>query len=269
MVPISSDHFPENAILRSRELSLLFGSAVHFLYVVEKKTILRMEETGRYALTPTVMKEIEKNIIWTQLEDISEAVMDRVKELMKEGSDRCSYEVCKGEFSEEIASYIMGSSREGKAVDCVVIEYEKDSDLHYRILEQCTVPIWLDRGGEIGSILAATTCLSRNELVPEYGSRLGKAYGASMVVRHFSAEGKVEPPGTPMGGKKNANAARDWYGATHLERAIIKEAGDMKADLIIIGRTCEARNFLWLGTHFPKVNVAKKANMNVLIMYSL
>ena len=261
LVPISSDYFPEMAIRRSRVLAEKFKGKVHFLYVVEKKTVEQMEETGTHVLTPKLISELEKDIYHTQVRDISRTVLDRTKKLMGILDNRCNYLVRKGEFSDKIEEYLKENLGSFDHITCVILEYKKHSSLKYRIFENCSVPIWLERGGKIEKVFAATTSLSRNELVPSYAKQIALSFNAALSIKHFSIHEEDEV-------KKEIKLQKDWKGVSHVEREIVKRAEEDNADLLIIGRTCKARGFFGFGTHFPKVVIAKKATMSVLIMYS-
>ncbi len=261
LVPISSDYFPEMAIRRSRALAEKFKGKVHFLYVVEKKTVEQMEKTGKHVLTPKLISELEEDIYHRQVRDISRTVLDRTKELMGPLNERCNYLVQKGEFSDEIEGYLTENSESFNHITCVILEYKKHSNLKYRIFENCSVPIWLERGGKIDKIFAATTSISRNELVPTHAKRIALSFNAKLSLDHFSVHGEDE-------GDKKIKLQKDWKGVSNVEKKILRRAEEENADLLIIGRTCKACGFFGFGTHFPKVVIAKKATMSVLIMYS-
>jgi len=261
LVPISSDYFPKMAIRRSRALAEKFKGKVHFLYVVEKKTVEQMERAGKHVLTPKLISELEKDIYHTQVRDISKTVLDQTKTLMGPLDNKCNYLVRKGEFSDEIEGYLKENSGSFNHITCVILEYKKHSNLKYRIFENCSVPIWLERGGEIKKVLAATTSISKNELVPSCAKQIAVSFNAELSLKHFSVQEEDD-------GKNDIKLQKDWKGVSHVEKEIVKRAEKYNANLLIIGRTCKACGFFGFGTHFPKVVIAKKANMSVLIMYS-
>jgi len=261
LVPISSDYFPEMAIRRSRTLAEKFKGKIHFLYVVEKKTVEQMEKTGTHVLTPKLISELENDIYHTQIRDISRTVLDQTKTLMGPMNSRSDYLVRKGEFSKEIEGYLKENSESFNHITCVILEYKKHSNLKYRIFENCSVPIWLERGGNIKKVFAATTSISRNKLVPSYAKKIAVSFNAALSLKHFSVREEGE-------GSNNIKLQKDWKGVSNVEKEIVRSAEEYNADLLIIGRTCKACGFFGFGTHFPKVVIAKKATMSVLIMYS-
>ena len=269
LITISSDFFPENAIRRSRVMAEKLGSRIHFLYVVEKKTVDKMKETGKHVLTPVLIRELEDDIYQTQVEEISKTIFERTRRLIGKMEKRCHFIVRKGEFSKEIISYIEDPSDRHEDIDCVVLEYVKGSDLQYRIFQTCHVPLWLERKREIVTVFAATSCLSRNEMTPIYGKKLAQSFGAKFVREHFNIDEKdKEVHSIGDNTKQDARMLKDWRGVSNVEKEILRSAERHEADLLVIGRTCQTCNFLGLGTHLPKVVIAKKADMNVLIMYS-
>ena len=261
LVPISSDYFPEMAIRRSKTLAEKFKGKVHFLYVVEKKTVEQMEKTGTHVLTPKLISELENDIYHTQVRNISRTVLDRTKTLMGPLDGRCNYLVRKGEFSDEIEGYLKENSESFNHITCVILEYKKHSNLKYRIFENCSVPIWLERGGKIEKVFAATTSISKNKLVPSYAKQIAVSYNAVLTLKHFSVHEDDE-------NENEIKLQKDWKGVSNVEKDIVRRAEEENTDLLIIGRTCKACGFFGFGTHFPKVVIAKKATMSVLIMYS-
>jgi len=267
-VPISSDFFPEQAIRRSKLLGEKFKSRIHFLYVVEKKTVEKMEDTGRHVLTPMLIEELERNIYKTQLESISKTVMARTRKFMKGMEDRCEFFVRKGEFSTEIVSFIHERTGTSNKIACVMLEYRRISDLNYRIFDSCSVPIWIERGGATRIVFGATTSLSRNKLVPVYTEKISQAFGARSILKHFPMDEKGVTTDKQGQSIISSGIETHWHGVSNVEKEILRHAEGVKADLLIIGRTCKASNFLGFGTHLPKVAIGKRADMSVLIMYS-
>lgn len=269
LLPISSNFFPEKAIKRSRTMAEKLGSKIHFLYVVEKKMVSKMEETGKHVLSPVLIHELEEDIYQTQIEEISKTIFEKTRKLTRGIEKKCRFVARKGEFSKEIKKYIKDPSKTSEKIDCVLLEYKKGSYLQYRIFQTCNVPLWLERKRNIKTVFAATSCLSQNEMTPSYGKQLARSFGARLVLEHFNIDDKdkeIHSMKDDTGGNKRI--LKDWRGVSNMEKEILKSAERNGADLLVIGRTCKACNFFGFGSHLPKVTIAKKADMNVLIMYS-
>ncbi len=271
LVPISSNFIPERAIERTKFFIDNFKSKIIFLYIAESKTVNKISMGSTHALTPKLIEDIKKEIYDAHMESIATEVKHKIAQSLGERRKSCAYSIRKGEFSDVINRFIDRTFRSSyENFNMVLLEYKKKTNLNYRIFDDCNIPIWVERGGSIKNILAITSSLSANELLPKYAKILEEASKANLKTFHYSVKerGKLLKKAEMDSNLANTRLEEDWQGVSSMEKEIIRDINLKDYDLLIIGRTCKACGFMGLTTHLPKVEIAKKINSNVLILYS-
>ncbi len=164
LLPISSEFYSEALIQRAAEFQRKFGGEVLAVYIVEKKTIRKMEEVSEPFLTEEQRKEMERNI-FEKSGQMAEIIFDRVAGYL----ENFRKEVAIGEFSDVIIKKI-----EEYGASCIMIGFEKDCMLKYRFLENVKLPVWVEIGrGE--NIMGVCSNLAPNIKVPPFTIEFARA----------------------------------------------------------------------------------------------
>jgi len=157
LMPISSEFYSEGLIQRAAEFKRKFGGEVIAVYIVEEKTIRRMEEVSEPFLTEEQRKEMEKNI-FEKSKEMAEIIFSKAEEYLQD----FRREISIGEFSDVILEKM-----EKHGASCIMIGFEKDCMLKYRFLERVKIPVWVEIGkGE--NILGVCSNLAPNIKVPSF-----------------------------------------------------------------------------------------------------
>lgn len=246
LFPISSEFFQENVAKRIKKFVEIFGSDVYVVYIIEEKILKKMEDVAEPFLTEEQRKEIEENLIEKNRE-IADIVFNKLNNYIEQFERK----VVVGEFSEEIIK----SVREYNAT-CVVMGYEKDCFLKYRLFETLNIPIWVEIGKRSENVLGVCTNLAPNVRVPTLTLQIAEKFGYKpYLVYIIDAEEKVEvdEKGRKMErsieellekakefAKKYENLVID-ISVGALENEIVKYADRVNADLVIIGREAKKK----------------------------
>ncbi len=248
LLPISSEFFPENAVRRIAELAGKFDSEVLIVYIIEQKTIEKMEHVAEIFLTDEQRKEIEKEIVEQSKMLAGEIIFKNVKPMINNFEERITF----GEFSEEVKKI----SEEQKTT-CVITGYEKGCLLRYRLFENMNIPVWVEMKKSKKHVLGVCTNLAPNKRVPSLTLELAECFGyVPHLLYVVDKEEKVE---VDEEGRKTerklsellekAEEFLDKYkGKMHthfsegiLEEEIIKYSKEIDPDVIIIGREMKKR----------------------------
>ena len=157
LLPISSEFFSENIVERAGEITKIFGSEVYALYIIEEKTLKKMEEIAELFLTEKQRKEMEDSII-NRGRDVANIIFREIEKYIP----FFKKDVTTGEFSD-----IIIEKAEGYNATCIIMGFEKECFLKYRLLEEIKIPVWVEiKRGK--SILGVCSNLAPNVKVPKF-----------------------------------------------------------------------------------------------------
>lgn len=260
LLAISSEFFSESIIRRVKKIAKKFESKVYFIYVIEKKTLRKFEEVAEPFLTDAQRREIEKNVI-EEKNMIAKEIYEKLK-----GIDK--FEISIGEFSDEV----LKASAKYNAT-CIIIGFEKECFLKYRLFKMATVPILVDIGEGGKNILGICTNLAPNLRVPKYTIEIAKNFDYTPYLFYvIDIEDKVEIDEKGMKKEKSIEEleerAREFIKGYEdmakvkikvgvLEETIKESAEEVNADLVIVGREMKKRKIFSKGTKMEILNKMK------------
>lgn len=272
LVPIPSERFPKAAVERGMELAAKFGSELIMLYIIEDNVIKRLDQAAEMVLTPSQREEMESKLVEQQKEEAEKLHFIRVKRLANSRNVDFRKYIRQGKFGKEISRLI----RE-EGADLVVMELHDDTILKYRIVDNCPVPLWLERGGGKGlkEILGVCTNRAPNEYVPPISAELARKYRAHLTLEYVVDADAGEEDLTECGRELLQQLSSEYEPDMDLDTrctlgplgpTAMKSADGLRADLIIIGRAAAKKGFLGLVKKDDKVNVAREAHHSVLMI---
>ncbi|MFO8132602.1 MAG: universal stress protein [Thermoplasmatota archaeon] len=177
LLPISSEFYPRKALERALFIADTMGSAITVMYVIERKII---NQTDRLSDAYRTKYEREETT-----EDITEEYKNAADNIVftdakKFRSPDLAYEekVVEGEYSTMVQQELATGD-----YDLVMMGFQKQCILNYRILDDAEVPVWVEAGGK-GSqqIIAVCTNLGMNTMVPRISGELADALGWDLHV---------------------------------------------------------------------------------------
>ena len=184
LVPLSSELPSERVVHRAGMLAEKFGAQVTVIYIIEEKTLKKMEDVSRAFLTEQQRTEVERRVVDTNKMLAEDVIFKQVKPLIR----NFDKEVVVGEFSEETvkAAHISDAT-------CIVTGYEKYCLLKYRLLDKLDIPLWIEQETGGPHVLGICSNLAPNKRVPDVTLSLAGALGYTPHLLYVvDTEEKVE-----------------------------------------------------------------------------
>lgn len=266
LLAISSEFFSEGIIKRVKKIAKRFGSEIYFIYVIEEKTLRKFEEVAEPFLTDVQREEIEKNVI-EENKAIAENIYEKLKSIDK-------FEISIGEFSDEV----LKAAAKYNAT-CIIIGFEKECFLRYRLFRMAAIPILVEIGEGGKNILGICTNLAPNLRVPKYTIEIAKKFDYTPYLFYVvDVEDKVEIDERGMKReksieeleekakefiKKYEDMAKVKIKVGVLEEAIKESAEEVNADLVIVGREMKKRKIFSKGI---KMEILDKMRHSLLFL---
>ncbi len=138
LVPISSENISEDVLIRAIHLAELFQSKLTFLYIIEEKTLYQTDKLSEEYLSSHMRVQTKKDILWGQNQTAKTIVFDDVKKLLFTKNIIWDEKIVQGEFSTIIQNMV-----QNHPYDLIVMGYQKECLLNYRLLDNFTIPIWI------------------------------------------------------------------------------------------------------------------------------
>ena len=177
LVPISSEFYPRPTLERALFIADRLGSAITVMYVIERKTLNQTDKLSDAYRTKYAREETTEDITEEHKNAADNIVFSDAKRLR---SSDLAYEekVVEGEYSTMVQEELATGD-----YDLVLMGFEKQCILNYRILNEADVPVWVETGTD-GSqqIIAVCTNLAMNTEVPHISAELADMLGWDLHV---------------------------------------------------------------------------------------
>jgi len=278
LLPISSEFYPRNAMERSVFLAEKFGSKIKIIYIIEEKTLEQADKITDVYRTQYEKEETEEDIEQEYISAADRIIFDDAKEFFDRKGIKFERRVVKGEFSDAIRDEI-GRER----YDLILMGFEKGCLLHYRIIDNSNVPIWIESaetGEEI--ILAVCSNLAPNQKVPHMSIELSRSLGWELHMIYIvdvQDSVKVDEEGHRSGRKsekelmdageefvremrKNGIDVKMVIGG--LEKETIRAAKEIGAGLVVVGREQKKTGIMGLSVKTVRKKLVEKCNYSIL-----
>jgi len=277
LIPISSEFYQKEIFQTGAFLAEKFGSTIKLIYIIEEKTLDQTEKRLDSYRTDFDKAETKKEIIRKHIHAADTIVFDDAKLFFK--NIPFDGEVIEGEFS----TVIKGQLNKHK-YDLILMGFEKECMLHYRLFDEVDIPIWVESGTDEKSILAVCSNLAPNQKVPEMSVELSKILGwdlRMLYVVDVQDAVEVDKAGRRSGKKSEKeliikgnqfvyDMQKKGIDVTlvkgSLEKETTKAAEDIGAGLVILGREQKKKSVFGLPLKSIKRKMAEKCRYSILFI---
>jgi hypothetical protein len=154
LIPISSEFYSKEVFEQGAYLAERFESKVTIVYIIEEKTLSQTEKRTDTFRTRVEKEETKKVIINNQRQTADAIVFVDAKLSFDRKGISPAKKIMEGEFSTIIKNEIKDSH-----FDLVLMSYEKECLLKYRILNDIDIPLWV--AGTPGGKTLLAICSNR------------------------------------------------------------------------------------------------------------
>ncbi len=279
LIPISSEFYQKEIFQTGAFLAEKFDSTIKLIYIIEEKTLDQTEKRLDSYRTDFDRAETKKEIIRRHIHVADTIIFEDAKRLFADKNIPFNGEVIEGEFS----AVIKGQLNKYK-YDLILMGFEKECLLHYRLFEEVDIPIWVESGTDEKSILAVCSNLAPNQKVPEMSLRLSKTLGWDLhMVYVVDIQDAVEVDGNGKRSEKKSENALLERGQQFisemekkgidvtlvkgsLEKETAKAAEDIGAGLVILGREQKKKSILGIPVKGMKRKMAETCKYSILFV---
>jgi len=274
-----SEFYQKEVLQTGAFLAEKFNSTITLVYIIEEKTLNQTDKRSDVYRTTHERAETKKGIINRYVQSADKIIFDDAKLFFRNKNVAFEDKIIEGEFS----IVIKGQLNKGK-YDLILMGYEKECLLNYRLLDEVNIPIWVEYGYEKNSILAVCSNLAPNQRVPEIGIKLSKILGWDLNMLYVvdiqdtvevdemgrRSEKKSEKTLTDGGKQFVTNMQKRGMDVRlvrgSLEKETAKAAENLGAKLVIIGREQKKKKVLGLPTKSIKRKMAEKCRYSILFI---
>jgi hypothetical protein len=169
LIPISSEFYSKEVLKRSVFLAKNFNSRINLIYIIEEKTLNQTDKQSDSYRTPYEITETKNEIRLKQKQTADKIVFEDAKFYLQNNNIPFEEKIMEGEFSNIIKREV-----ELKKYDLILMGYERECALHYRLFDEVKIPLWVVNKNEGKSILAVCSNLAPNVMVPDLSQQLAK-----------------------------------------------------------------------------------------------
>lgn len=279
LIPISSEFYQKEIFQTGAFLAEKFDSTIKLIYIIEEKTLDQTEKRLDSYRTDFDRAETKKEIIRRHIHVADTIIFEDAKRLFADKNIPFNGEVIEGEFS----AVIKGQLNKYK-YDLILMGFEKECLLHYRLFEEVDIPIWVESDTDEKSILAVCSNLAPNQKVPEMSLRLSKTLGWDLhMVYVVDIQDAVEIDSNGKRSEKKSENALLERGQQFisemekkgidvtlvkgsLEKETAKAAEDIGAGLVILGREQKKKSILGIPVKGMKRKMAETCKYSILFV---
>lgn len=267
LIPISSEYYSKKILEKGVFLAEKSKATVNIIYIIEEKTLEQTDKLSDAFRTHYEIENTKKEIIGKQFQAAENIIFEDARYLFKNKKISFVEKTVKGQFSTIIKNEIRNNH-----YDLILMGYEKECTLNYRIFDEFDIPLWVESNNENQSILAVCSNLAPNIKVPDISIKLADSlkWNLSMIYV-VDIQDNVQVDET--GNRSNKRTVEDltFMGQNfiekmrkknidtqlvkgNLEKETFKEAEKIGAGLIILGREKKKKGMFGL----PVKNIKRK-----------
>jgi len=279
LIPISSEFYSKNVLKRSVFLAEKFKSTLNLLYIIEEKSFNQTDKLVNSYRTATEKEESKKELISTQVQAADNIIFKDAKELLKNKKITFEEKILEGEFTDAIKKEL-----EKKSYDLILMGFEKECNLNYRLFEEVNVPVWIEGFGDSKKILAVCSNLAPNQIVPKISIDLSKKLGWDLNILYvvdtedsvivdekgkrsdIKSEEEIVNQGQLFVNRMEKNKIKAQFVRGSLEKQTIQKAEEINANLVIVGREQKKKGVLGLPVRNLKKKIAEKCDYSILFV---
>ncbi len=267
LIPISSEFYNKNVLRRAKFFASKFKININIIYIIETKTVDQTDKITDLHLSDFEITQTKKQMMRGQVKTADKIIFDDAKSYFKEKNIEFEEKIIRGEFSDSVKEEL-----EKKQYDLVLMGFEKECVLKYRILEDLEIPVWIEGISNSKKILAVLSNLAPNQKVPEMSIKLSKKLGWDLqIVYIVDTEDNVEVNKKGIRSEKKQEKDLVFTAQSfieklekkgikveikkgNLQKTIARMAEEINANLVIIGREQKKKGPIG----FPVKNIKKK-----------
>jgi nucleotide-binding universal stress UspA family protein len=279
LIPISSEYYSKQVFKRSAFLAEKFQSDITLMYIIEKKTLDKTDKRINGFRTSYDIDETKREIIREQKKTADTLVFADAKQFFEKRNIPVTYEIEEGEFSSVVRSRL-----DRNDFDLILMGFEKECLLHYRLFKDVDIPIWIESGYEPTSILAVCSNLAPNQKVPEISVELSKKLGWTLdmmyvvdiqdtvVVDALGRRSERKPEKSLISEGEQFITHMNKQGVDvhllkgSLEKETIRAAEQSGDSLVILGREQKKKRKLGVPLKSVKKKIAEKCRYSLLYL---
>ncbi|KYK22545.1 hypothetical protein AYK25_07180 [Thermoplasmatales archaeon SM1-50] len=171
LVPISSEFYPPAVFQISAFLAKAFHSTVTSIYITEKRILDDFDRLSDAHLSFYEREEAQHNIRSKHLAQAEQIVFRDAKGFFKKREIPLQTKYLEGEFSEVIKNEI-----ETNHYDLIIMGYGRACLIDYRLIDEISLPIWIESGADTDTLLAVCSNLAPNQKIQIFGQQLSELF---------------------------------------------------------------------------------------------
>lgn len=279
LIPVSSEFYRKEILERSAFLAEKFKSRINIIYIIEEKTLKQTDKLTDAYRTHYDINKTKKDIIREQRLTANGIIFDDAKLFFKNKDIPFEEKIAEGEFSEIIKNEI-----NKKNFDLIMMGFEKECTLNYRLFDEVKIPIWIVSKDKKNSILAVCSNLAPNQKVPEISTKLSKLLNWDLHMLYIvDTQDTVEIDENGRRTAKKPQKNLIYKGEKFLEemkkkgiktnlvkgsleKETIKAADKLAPTLVVIGREQKKKSILGLPVKSVKRKMAEKCKYSILFI---
>lgn len=279
LIPISSEFYQKEVFEIGAFLAETFDSTITLVYIIEEKALDQADKMSDTYRSQYDREETKKEIVSRHIRTAGNIIFDDAHLLFKNRNVSFEEEIIEGEFSTVIKGQL-----NKKNYDLIVMGFEKECLLNYRLLDDVDIPIWIESGYEGKSILAVCSNLAPNLKVPDISVKISKILGWDLNMLYvIDTQDTVQVDQMGRRSEKKSevdliNKAKQFSSEMQkkdievkivkgsLEKETMNAAAEVGAKLIILGREQKKTRVLGLPTKSIKKKMAENCRYSILFM---
>ncbi len=279
LIPISSEYYSKEVLERSVFLAEKFKSTINLIYIIEVKTLNQTDKESDSYRTPYEIAETKNEIRNKQKQAADQIVFEDAKFYLKNKKIPFEGKIIEGEFSNIVKREI-----NFKSYDLILMGFEKECNLNYRLLDDIDVSVWVESERDGNSILAICSNLAPNKKVPEMSIKLTKILGWNLhMIYVVDTEDTVQVDEQGKRSTKKPKKALFSTGENFVkemikkginveliqgsfEKETLKAAEKINPNLIVVGREQKKKGMLGLPVRNLKRKLAEKCKYSILFL---
>ena len=257
LIPISSEFYRRNIFSTALLLAEKFHSTITLMYIIEEKTLNTADRLSDVYRTPHDIEQTKRAMIRGSTTKAAKLVFSESRQVFTNTNIKITERIVRGEFSPVIKKEL-----DQDEYDLILMGYEKATMLHYRLFDEVSIPIWIEADTQGDKILAVCSNLAPNQKVPIMGMYLSQILGWPLQMLYIvdvedtvmvDSNGQRSGPkttseltahGNAFISKMKQNGLSVRLTTGGLEKETLKEAANIGARIVIIGREQKRKKIL-------------------------
>ncbi len=279
LIPISSEYYTKEVLERSVFLAKKFKSTINLIYIIEEKTLNQTDKKSDSYRTPYEIAETKNEIRQKQKQTADQIVFEDAKFYLKNNKIPFAEKIIEGEFSNIVKREI-----EFKDYDLILMGYEKECALNYRLFDEIKIPLWVVNKNDGKSILAVCSNIAPNVKVPDLSLKLSQTLNLELNMIYvidvndtvqvdknaIRSDKKTEKDLMINAEKFKKQMEKKDINITLLkggfEKEVIKATEIYNPKIVIIGREQKKKGILGLPVKNLKRKLVEKCKYSILFL---